>query len=191
MPQTKPGRYIVSLSYHTDMCVLSYCDQWSFRFICIPWVYMLEHSLRDKIQYHMSWHVEFTSNLVILKSLIFSSLLDFKSLQQWTFSVQLSVKTGLSCVNLHGFWESNGWKGGVSLQRGKVFLYFSNCVLVSSFPGTIIYLYFSVHFCIAHMLFRDLRMCNTFCNVVYTAWYRAIYNPGLIKDGGRKLYNSH
>lgn len=134
VPQTKPGRYIVSLSYHTDMCVLPYCDQWSFRFICIPWVYMLEHSLRDKIQYHMSWHVEFTSNLVILKSLIFSSLLDFKSLQQWTFSVQLSVKTGLSCVNLHGFWESNGWKGGVSLQRGKVFSVFLKLCTCFFFP---------------------------------------------------------
>lgn len=27
-----------------------YCDQWSFRFMCIPWAFMLEHSLRDKIQ---------------------------------------------------------------------------------------------------------------------------------------------
>lgn len=111
-----------------------YRDQWSFRFICIPWVYMLEHSLRDKIQYHMSWHVEFTSNLVILKSLIFSSFLHFKSLQQWTFSVQLSVKIGLSCVNLHGFWESNRWKGGVSLQRGKVFSVFLKLCTCFFFP---------------------------------------------------------
>lgn len=90
-----------------------------------------------------------------------------------------------------GFGKVTGEKEGCHCEEERFFLYFSNCVLVSSFPGTIIYLYFSVHFCIAHMLFRDLRMCNMFYNVVYTAWYRAIYNPGLIKDGGRKLYNSH
>lgn len=31
-----------------------YCDQWNFIFICIPWVYNLEHPLKDKVQHHMS-----------------------------------------------------------------------------------------------------------------------------------------
>jgi len=79
----------------------------------------------------------------------------------------------------------------VIAKRIGVFLYFSNCVLSFSFLGTIFDLKFPVHFCIALMLFRDLRMCNTVYNVVYTAWYRAVYNPRLIMEGEKQLYNSH
>lgn len=81
------------------------------------------------------------------------------------------------------------WKGGVSLQWGRVFFCISQIEYWGffSFQDTIIHLCFSVHFFIALTLFRDLRVCDTFYNVVYTSWNRAIYNPGLIKCGGRKL----
>lgn len=91
---------------------------------------------------------------------------------------QVTATVGIFCAVVNdnrsflcefGFGKSEGEKEVCHCKEEGFFLYFSNCVLVFSLSGTVVHLYFSVHFCTSLMTLRDLRMCNIFYNV-YTAW---------------------
>lgn len=80
-------------------------------------------------------------------------------------------------------------KKKVSLQRGSGFfsLFLKLCTYIFFPRHRHSFILFS-YFCRSFVLFAHLRMHSTFHNVVYTVSCRVIYDLGLIKGGGRKIF---
>lgn len=175
VPQTKPSKHLVYLRILISVSYEYCCYPWSFRFICIPWAYMLEHSSKDKTQYHVSWHLEFISNLVSLKSLPSVLFYIFSHCNRGHFLCSWQVKWVFSVWTYLGFGKVKVRSKGVIAKRKcwSFFLSFSNHILVFlSQPQSFIHNFHSPY------IVQRLKMCNTFSNVDYTAWYRAMRYSG-------------